>query len=183
MTALVIFTHGKESGPWGSKIRFLASIAERFGARVISPDYSDLSDPDFRVRRLLDMPLNTSESSPLVLVGSSMGGYVSCVATETLRPAGLFLLAPAIGMPGYAVQAPLPHAPKVEIVMGWRDEVVPPQNVIVFAQTHRTTLHLLDTDHRLNEVLPEVGALFEHFLYELLSSHKTASRLESGHVD
>ena len=71
MTALVIFAHGKESGPWGSKIRFLASIAERFGARVISPDYSDLSDPDVRVRRLLDMPLNTSESSPLVLVGSS----------------------------------------------------------------------------------------------------------------
>ena len=177
MTALVVFTHGKESGPWGSKIRFLATIAETFGARVISPDYRDLADPDIRVKRLLDTQLNTPASSPLVLVGSSMGGYVSCVASETLRPTGLFLMAPAIGMPGYAVPAPLPHAQKVEVVMGWRDEVIPPQHVIDFAQTHRAALHLLDADHRLNEVLPEVGALFKRFLAQLLNSHKTASEL------
>lgn len=183
MTALVVFTHGKESGPWGSKIRHLASIAESFGARVISPDYSDLTDPDFRVKRLLDIPLNTTTSSPLVLVGSSMGGYVSCVASEILRPTGLFLMAPAIGMPGYAVHAPLPYAQKLEIVMGWRDEVIPPQHVIDFAQTHRATLHLLDADHRLNEVLPELGTLFEHFLTQLLNSHKLETPAGSSHVD
>ena len=75
METLIVFAHGKESGPWGSKIRHLAAIAEEFGAQVLSPDYSDLSDPDARVARLLAMPLPSHDR--LVLVGSSMGGYFS----------------------------------------------------------------------------------------------------------
>ena len=38
---LVIFSHGKESGPWGSKIRALADVAERLGAQVMSVDYRE----------------------------------------------------------------------------------------------------------------------------------------------
>ncbi len=60
MQTLVLFAHGKESGPWGSKIKHLAAIAERLGAQVLSPDYGDLPDPDARVARLLAMPLPAS---------------------------------------------------------------------------------------------------------------------------
>jgi len=49
METLIVFAHGKESGPWGQKSVILAAIAEEFGAQVLSPDYSDLSDPDARV--------------------------------------------------------------------------------------------------------------------------------------
>ena len=45
MQTLVLFAHGKESGPWGSKIKHLAAIAERLGAQVWSPDYGDLPNP------------------------------------------------------------------------------------------------------------------------------------------
>jgi hypothetical protein len=38
---LVVFSHGKESGPWGSKIRTLANVAERLGAQVLSVDYRE----------------------------------------------------------------------------------------------------------------------------------------------
>ena len=31
---LVLFAHGKESGPWGSKIKHLAQIADQHGAKV-----------------------------------------------------------------------------------------------------------------------------------------------------
>ena len=34
---LVVFAHGKESGPWGTKIRYLSHIAQRNGAEVLSP--------------------------------------------------------------------------------------------------------------------------------------------------
>ena len=52
--------------------------------------------------------------------------------------------------------------------MGWRDEVVPVEGVIDFAQTHRATLHMVDADHRLDTVLPEVGELFDQFLRRVL---------------
>ena len=51
----VYFSHGKESGPWGSKIQRLASIASEHGCEVDSVDYTDLKDPDQRVERLLGL--------------------------------------------------------------------------------------------------------------------------------
>ena len=72
----VYFAHGKESGPWGSKIRHLASIAEANGYEVVSPDYSALPDPEARVKHLLELLSQEPETSNIVLVGSSMGGYV-----------------------------------------------------------------------------------------------------------
>lgn len=162
MNTLILFAHGKESGPWGSKIRHLATIAEAFGTQVLSPDYSDLSDPDERVARLLAMPLPAHDR--LVLVGSSMGGYVSTVASQTLKPSALFLLAPAFYIPGYAVQTPAPGSSRVSVVFGWHDEVIPVEHGIRFAQAHQAELHVLNSDHRLNSVLPELGILFENFL-------------------
>ena len=51
-------------------------------------------DPNQRVEKLFELQPQASEN--LVLVGSSMGGYVSARASEKLKPQGLFLLAPAI---------------------------------------------------------------------------------------
>lgn len=165
MQTLALFAHGKESGPWGSKIRHLATIAEGLGAQVLSPDYSDLSDPDARVARLLAMPLPAHDR--LVLVGSSMGGYVSTVASRTLQPSALFLMAPAFYMPGYAIQTLTPGTSRVSMVFGWHDEVIPVAHGIRFAQEHQAELHVLNSDHRLNSVLPELGVLFENFLRSL----------------
>ena len=49
----VYFNHGKESGPWGSKISKLAGIAEQNGFFVESLDYQYLQEPCARVERLL----------------------------------------------------------------------------------------------------------------------------------
>jgi alpha/beta superfamily hydrolase len=167
MRPLVLFAHGKESGPLGSKMKHLVNIAERHGAQVLSPDYSDLSDPQARVERLSNMELPAHNR--LILVGSSMGGYVSCVVSGLLKPEGLFLMAPAFGLPGYAVQHPIPVAQHTCVVMGWQDEVVPVGGVIAFAKTHSTTLLLLDADHRLKTALPELGELFDQFLRRVLA--------------
>ena len=42
-STLVVFAHGKESGPWGSKIKHLAALAGQRGAQVLSPDYAQLA--------------------------------------------------------------------------------------------------------------------------------------------
>ena len=88
MSVTVCFCHGRESGPWGTKIRRLALVAERFGARVLSVDDRDTQDADERVRRLVAR--RDELGSPLILVGSSMGGYVAAVAAaEFLHGSGL----------------------------------------------------------------------------------------------
>lgn len=93
-----------------------------------------------------------------------MGRYVSTVASTDLTVAGLFLLAPALYLPGYAKQDLEPGANKTMIIHGWRDDVVPVQNSIMFAQRHQCDLHLLDGDHRLNAALPTIEPLFGLFL-------------------
>jgi predicted protein tyrosine phosphatase/alpha/beta superfamily hydrolase len=164
---LVVFAHGKESGPWGTKIRYLAHIAKRHGAEVLSPDYRDTMDQQQRVARLLALALPAHDD--LILVGSSMGGYVSAVASQTLNPRGLFLMAPAIGLPGFVVQTPLPAQTATCVVHGWQDEVIPVECAIEFATAIRAQLHLIEADHRLSAVLPTVGLLFEEFLVRTLA--------------
>jgi predicted alpha/beta-hydrolase family hydrolase len=163
---IVCFAHGKESGPWGTKIKALAPIAQKMGFEVLSPDFTDSMDPDYRVKKLLET-IGTP-TRPLVLAGSSMGGYVVTVASETLRPAGLFLMAPAFYMPGYARQEPRCFAGRTTIVHGWNDDIVPPDNVIRFSRRHGIELHLLPAGHTLNEKLHVVGRLFEDFLGEVV---------------
>lgn len=163
---LVVFAHGKESGPWGTKIRYLSHIAQRNGAEVMSPDYSDLLDADQRVERLCSMTLPAHDI--LILVGSSMGGYVSTVASQSMKPRGLFLMAPAFYMPGYAEQNLQPGTDEVCLVHGWQDEIIPVEHALRFAREHLPELHLIAGDHRLNDVLPTVGHLFEDFLHRVL---------------
>jgi acetyl esterase/lipase len=158
----VIFAHGKESGPWGSKIMALADIARGFGYAVDSPDYSDLADAQSRVRRLLTLyPKNPGK---LILVGSSMGGYVSLAASAILKPRGLFLLAPAVGMFDYHPADPPPVADRTVIIHAWQDDIVPEANVSNFACQHQAELHLVNSDHRLTSALPLICHLFKEFL-------------------
>lgn len=160
------FSHGKESGPWGTKIRYLTAIASDLGMAVESVDYQDLDDPDARAERLKALLANEADS--VVLVGSSMGGYVSTLAATAGHGIGLFLLAPALFIPGYQVQAfELPPIP-IEVVHGWGDDVIPADHSIRFCRQHSATLHLIDGDHRLNDRLPEIGSMFADFLKRVL---------------
>ena len=159
----VCFSHGKESGPWGTKIAAMADLARDRGLEVESIDYRGLDDPAARVAKLVAhcAPLGR----PLVLVGSSMGGHVAAAASVELPEVrGLFLIAPAFFIPGYEALTPVPRAGRITIVHGWRDAVVPAANSIRFAAQHRAGLHLIDGDHRLTEHIFEINRFFDWFL-------------------
>ena len=165
MKKLVIYNHGKESEPWGEKTLALAKVAKRHGYAVESPDYRDLMDPDERVRQLLGLDLSGYDE--IVLVGSSMGAYVATVAAETLKPKGLFLLAPAFYLPGYRQTEFNPPAANTVVFHGWRDDIVPPENSWRFCRQHRIRLKMLDDDHRLIGQLSVLTQEFDRFLTEL----------------
>jgi surfactin synthase thioesterase subunit len=163
----VIFSHGKESGPWGGKITKLANIAKELNFSVDSIDYTDTFSPDERVV-ILNKYLE-NETQPFILVGSSMGGYVSLVSAKTNNPLALFLLAPALFIPDYKKQT-YPNLQHIEIVHGWSDDVIPVEHSIKYAKQTQCSLHLIDGDHRLNSSMEQVIALFKLFLYTIKSS-------------
>ena len=134
----VVFSHGKDSEPWGSKIAAMAEIAREEGFHVESVDYRGIDDPQARVTRLLAFCKDLRGS--LVLVGSSMGGYVSVAGSSLLQARGMFLLAPALYMPGYEKFSPRPAHCPTTIVHGWRDDVIPVDNSIRFAKEQKATL-------------------------------------------
>ncbi|MBA3582555.1 MAG: alpha/beta fold hydrolase [Gammaproteobacteria bacterium] len=168
--ALVYFAHGKESGPWGTKIIELAKVARDFNCEVVSGDFRGIDDPEQRVDYLLkNFPAMSNTHTPLVLVGSSMGAYVVASAAEQLKPQGLYLLAPAIGLPGFGRQNIHAVTQVMEVVHGWNDEIVPVQYAIQFSQQHKSSLHLVNDEHRLIASLPQITQWFAYFLRRTLS--------------
>ena len=165
MNKLIIYNHGKDSVPWGEKTRVFAEVAARLGYAFESVDYTATNHPEQRVAQLLAMDLTAYQE--IVLVGSSMGAYVATVASETLKPAGLFLLAPAFYLPGYAHTEFNPPADRSFVVHGWQDTIVPPEHAYRFCEKSRLRLTMLDSDHRLFSELTVLGQLFEGFLRAL----------------
>ena len=161
----VVFSHGKESGPWGSKITAMAAAVHDLKIGVESIDYRGIDDPAARVAKLLDTAV--SLMAPLVLVGSSMGGHVSAAAATRAKARGLFLLAPAFYVPGFEAYTPEDVSCPTVIVHGWRDDIVPVDNSIRWAREHGAALHVLDSDHRLEDKIEEICRLLRSFLTDL----------------
>jgi pimeloyl-ACP methyl ester carboxylesterase len=162
MTSTVIFSHGKDSGPWGRKITAMAARVREQGYAALSVDYQGIDDPGVRTAKLIAAAGDLS--GRYVLVGSSLGGHVSGAAAATLEPRGLFLMAPAFYMPGYESYTPQNVRCPTSIVHGWHDDIVPVENSIRWAREHRASLHVLDSDHRLEDRIDEICALLVQFL-------------------
>lgn len=151
-----ILSHGFESGPDATKVTALADAAETFGWTHERPDYSDLDaqravgahgDVPARLQRLLALARTAAARGPLVLAGSSLGAYVSGLASLDVPVAGLFLMAPPIRM-GQAHPLDAANVP-TSIIHGWHDELIPAAEVVDWAGARNARLLLVDDSHRL----------------------------------
>ncbi len=140
----------------------MAPVAKELGLDVESVDYRGMPDPAERVKKLIAVA--SALPDPVVLVGSSMGGHVSAAAAGRLRARGVFLLAPAFYMPGFEQYTPQDVPVPTAIVHGWRDDIVPVQSSIRWAQEHKAALHVLDSDHRLEDQIGTICLLLRRFL-------------------
>ena len=161
----VVFSHGQASGPWGRKITALAEVVRSEGYQAHSVDYRGLDTPRERIARLADYCKELT--GDLVLVGSSLGGYVTVASASVLHARGIFLMAPALYFPELPpLRAGIVDCPTA-IVNGWHDDVVPFEHSVRFAQTCRAALHLLESDHNLHNQIRVIQNLFEYFLIAL----------------
>lgn len=155
---LVVFVHGLYGSPQGTKIRRLRTTARRMGLATRALDQRGLN-PTQRIEQLIR---TIGRWEHVILVGSSLGGYVASVAAQTIRPKGQFLLAPAFYC-GFKPAAP-PPVGRVEIVHGFMDDVVPIARSLRYGRRYGVAVHCVAAGHRLIEVLDEIEGLFSLFL-------------------
>ena len=170
MKGRVILSHGLESGPDATKVAALAAVARELGWEEVRPNYLDLDatkDPlriADRLARLLEhLP---AAGTPLVLAGSSMGAFISGLASLRHACRGVFLIAPPMAIDGFDERFDAAHVP-LEIVHGWDDELIPASGVIAFAQRRAATLHLVSDTHRLAAHVDVIAHWFRRFLAAL----------------
>jgi pimeloyl-ACP methyl ester carboxylesterase len=164
-TRYVVFSHGLDGSPWGRKIAALAEIARSEGYEPESVDCRGMSSPRDRLAKLVETCRDLS--GEIVLVGSSLGGYVALSAASLLHARGIFLMAPAVYVDGLPPLRDRVIDCPVTVVHGWRDETVPYEHSVRFAKEYRAALHLLDGDHRLHSQIRVLSYLFEQFLITL----------------
>ena len=169
-----ILSHGFESGPDATKVTALADVAERLGWTHERPDYTDLDarrdvsslgDVVARLARLRGLAQAAAARGPVVLAGSSLGGYIAGRISLEVPVCGLFLMAPAIAM------GPLPAldaaAVPVSIIHGWDDELIPAQAVVDWAHARRADLLLVNDGHRLSDHVQASADAFAQLLATL----------------
>lgn len=158
----VIFSHGQDSGPWGTKIKAMSRCVADLGCEFDSIDYQGIADPTARVRKLQQECAHIQDK--LLLIGSSMGGHVATAAADALGAVGLFVLAPAYYVNGFEALTPEPPSIPTCIVHGWHDDIVPVENSIRFASKCSATLHIVNGDHRLTTNLDEINEYLVQFI-------------------
>lgn len=161
----VCFSHGQESGPWGTKIRAMAIVAKTSGWSIESLDYRGMPDPKDRVDKLC--VYCEQQDEPIVLAGSSMGGFVANAVASRIGARGLFLLAPALYVPGYEEFMPEHPSCPTLIVHGWRDDVIPFHGSVRYGSETGARLLLVNGEHRLTANIDLINRLFADFLDEL----------------
>ncbi len=145
MTARLVFLHGLESGPHGSKFQALRSL----DPEIVSPDCAGVTDMG---ERLEIIGSSLAGIGRLVLVGSSFGGLAALHFAQDPanreRIAGCLLCAPALTLPGADSIEFIPA--NTIILHGTRDDIVPIQSSRDFASSHPLRLLEVDDDHRLS---------------------------------
>lgn len=170
MRGHVIFSHGSDSGPQATKVSRLAEVAEAAGFSSERPDYREVDAKGYAaaVPARLDMLLERMRAfaQPPILVGSSMGAFVSGLASLEAPCRGVFLMALPIDIPGVESRFDMGTVPGM-LVHGFADALCPADAVVRFARERRLPTLLLDDDHSLSTRVEQLASQFRLFLEHL----------------
>ena len=156
---MIIFAHGLEGSPNGSKIRALRNA----GFDVVAPDFQGMNLAE-RVDLLEEICLKYASQQP-VLAGSSYGGLTAAIIAMRMPDIfrGLLLCAPAL----HLVEPPVdentvlvaPNGLKTVIIHGLEDDIVPISCSIDYASRSGNDVvafHQVNDGHRLAESHQEI---------------------------
>lgn len=168
MAGHIILSHGSDSGPAATKVSALAGVAESLGWSTERPDFGDCDVAGLaesvtpRIERLVERM--HAVATPPILVGSSMGAFVSGLASLEAPCAGLFLLALPTEIPGYLSTFDMAQDVPCMLIHGFDDDVCSPDAALAFARQRGMPSLLVTDGHRLAEHVEVVMAQFRLFL-------------------
>lgn len=168
MPGHIILSHGSDSSPQATKVSALARTAEVLGWSTERPDYGDCDARGLagsvmpRIERLVGC-MQAAKAPPL-LVGSSMGAFVSGLASLRAPCAGLFLMALPTAIPGHGEPFDMARDVPSMLVHGHADDVCPPEPVLAFARARGVPCLMVADSHRLAGHLETVTGQFRLFL-------------------
>ena len=122
-------------------------------------------EPRARIAKLVDFCKELA--GDLVLVGSSVGGYVSVASASLLHARGVFLMARRSTWMGCLNCGPASSTAPRPWSTGGETRWCLTSTACDLAQTYHTALHLLESDHRLHNQIRVIQYLFEYFLIAL----------------
>ena len=140
MSLRIVYLHGFASSPASTKASFFRSRLRELGLDLQVPDLA----PDFRrvtITSQLKVAEPLVEDGPVVLLGSSLGGYLATILAERHPEtvAGLVLFAPAFGFASRWQQRLGPEA-----MARWRRERTLPVFHYGKGREERLSVKLLD---------------------------------------
>lgn len=168
MRGHVILSHGSDSGPDATKVSALARVAESLGWTSFKPDYREEDALGYagavppRVERLVEAMRDAPR--PLVLAGSSMGAFVSGLASLRAPCDGLFLVALPTMIPACPQPFDMASGMPAMLIHGYEDTLCPVLAAQAFARTRGMPALLLPDDHRLAMHVPVIEREFRAFL-------------------
>src|SRR5579885_1488095 len=128
MPGTVILSHGSDSGPDATKVSALAKIADELGWKSLRPDFREedklghAASVQPRAEKLVAAARDAAK--PLVLAGSSMGAFVSGLASLQVPCTGIFLIALPMAIPRWSQRFDMANVPAM-LVHGFNDELCP----------------------------------------------------------
>ncbi len=170
MPGTVILSHGSDSGPDATKVSALAKIADELGWKSLRPDFREedklghAASVQPRVEKLVAAARDAAK--PLVLAGSSMGAFVSGLASLQVPCTGIFLIALPMAIPRWSQRFDMANVPAM-LVHGFNDELCPVAAAVQFASAKHISTLLLPDDHRLANHVEPIGQQFRLFLQRL----------------
>ena len=170
MPGTVVLSHGSDSGPDATKVSALAKVAEELGWTTRRPDFREedklghAGSVQPRVEKLVAAAREAAQ--PLVLAGSSMGAFVSGLASLQVPCAGIFLIALPMMIPRWSQHFDMANVPAM-LVHGFNDELCPVTAAAQFASARGIPALLLPDDHRLANHVELIGQEFRLFLQRL----------------
>jgi pimeloyl-ACP methyl ester carboxylesterase len=98
MTGTFLYLHGFASGPSSFKARYFSRRFAELGIRLIVPalDEGDFEHLTVTRQRVLIERLTGGAPSPLVIIGSSLGGYLAALHASAHPVDALVVMAPAV---------------------------------------------------------------------------------------
>ena len=162
------YIHGYQSSPEGTKgVLFQKELhAHPIKYRDVPPEELVIKDCLTRISDII------SDQDDVVLIGSSLGGFLTAVtAINHVNISRIILLNPAIIPPETDIQkiSSMPQdilkdmvypqlfrkqfPGEVIIFRGTKDELIPDEWVLEYAKSQEATVHFIADDHRLNNSL------------------------------